>query len=430
VNKTKTTENTPDAHIKQCLQLIERKLGWGDSARWGNYDFSKLSAEVHQRTQVRLSVTTLKRIWGKVKYDSAPATTTLNALALFAGYEDWRHFSQHNLTEGLETVDAFSANSPEQDAGHYKRVNRFWFLLAIPFVVISCFFILSARKPGRLNPGAFEFRANKVVAEGVPNSVVFHYDASAAATDSVFIVQTWDIRRKKLVSRVNHEHSAMYYYPGFFNTKLIADGQVVRTHDLFVTSNGWLCLVEQEPVPLYFKKDECVFDDRVEVNADLLKKYNLSLNPTPPRIRFFNQRDLGDIMNDNFVFETTLKNEFSEGSGACQFVQVLIQCKDDIIIIPLSAKTCIGEMNLYFCGKEVNSGVADLSKFGADLNQWTKLRVESVNRDVSLFVNGEKAYTLTFPNNPTGVVGVQYRFNGVGAVKDTWFESKGEMIRL
>jgi hypothetical protein len=125
-----------------------------------------------------------------------------------------------------------------------------------------------------------------------------------------------------------------------------------------------------------------------------------------------------------------LKNEFSEGSGACQFVQVLIQCKDDIIIIPLSAKTCIGKMNLYFCGKNVNSEEADLSKFGADLNQWTNLRVESVHKNVSIFVNGEKAYSLTFTNEPRGVVGVQYRFQGVGAVKDTWFKSKGDVIRF
>ena len=238
-------EDAPDMPITRCLQLIEQKLKWGDSADWSNYDFSKLSDEVHQRTQVRLSVTTLKRIWGKVKYESAPTITTLNTLAQFAGYEDWRHFCQDSSTEELKKAD-MAVHTPEQNTRQSKRVKRFWFMLAIPFVVVGCFFILSARKPGKLNPDDFEFRANKVVAEGVPNSVVFHYDASVAATDSVYIVQTWDIRRKKLVSKDNHEHSAMYYYPGFFKTKLIADDQVVKTHDLFVTSDGWLCLAEQE----------------------------------------------------------------------------------------------------------------------------------------------------------------------------------------
>ena len=104
--------------------------------------------------------------------------------------------------------------------------------------------------------------------------------------------------------------------------------------------------------PLYFKKEEYQKNDRIEIDKNILKSYNLSLNPIPPKIRFFNQRDLGDLMNDNFTFETTLKNEFSGGSNACQYVEVLIQCKDDIIIIPLAAKACAGEMHLYAAGKE------------------------------------------------------------------------------
>ncbi|WP_315816732.1 hypothetical protein [Paraflavitalea speifideaquila] len=44
-------------------------------------------------------------------------------------------------------------------------------------------------------------------------------------------------------------------------------------------------------------------------------------------------------------------------------------------------------------------------------------------------MNGRQAYTVTFPGEPTGIVGVQYRFNGVGAIKDTWFrDGKKYMI--
>ena len=90
----------------------------------------------------------------------------------------------------------------------------------------------------------------------------------------------------------------------------------------------------------------------------------------------------------------------------------------------------MGNLELYFCGKYVSSGDADLSGFGSDLTQWTTLRVEVINKKASLFVNGVKAYELEFPNDPTGVVGVQYRFSGVGAVKDTWFEDRGRKIPL
>ena len=85
-------------------------------------------------------------------------------------------------------------------------------------------------------------------------------------------------------------------------------------------------------------------------------------------------------------------------------------------------------MHLYAAGKEVNSNEADLSRFGANLDQWTTLRVETKDQKMSLFVNDIVAASFVFPNSPSGIVGVQYRFNGVGAVRNTWFENKSGRI--
>ncbi|MEO6287036.1 MAG: hypothetical protein ABIN80_06205 [Dyadobacter sp.] len=442
-------KNGEESEINQCLLLIESKLGWGSSNGWVHYDFEKLSDIVNDSTGVRLSTSTLKRIWGKLKYDHAPTLTTLNTLAQFAGYTDWRNFRQevtsalsaaavYNVVAETAEVSATQVSEPALPAAQPARIpvapvkqkgfKYYWFLALIPLSLLG--YTLISSKQNSLDSNAFSFRTDKMIAEGVPNSVVFHYDARAAATDSVFIVQTWDITRKKLVPKNQHEHSAIYYYPGFFNTKLIADNQIVKAQDLWITSRGWLCLAEDEPVPLYFKDEECLKDSMVAVDEHVLKKYNLPLYPKAPRIRFFNQRDMGDLMSDNFTFETVIKNNFDQGTNTCQPVQVLIQCKNDIIIIPLAARPCIGDMSLAFCGTFVSSKNTDLSKFGANLTQWTKLRVETVNKHATLFVNGVKAYSLTFPNKATGIVGVQIRLNGTGAVKDTWFEGKGKVTRF
>jgi hypothetical protein len=417
-----------DTNLQRCLSGIERQLGWGSPEQWTNYDFSRLSDAIHLRTQVRLSVSTLKRVWGRLKYDSAPTITTLNALAQFDGFADWREFCKEAPEVEGEPPISKTITPPAVSVTRARR-SYFWLVVSIPLLVIAA--LLAARTGDRhVDPAGFQFRLDKIKADGVPNSVVFHYDASAAKTDSIFIVQTWDIRRKKLVSKHNHEHSAIYYYPGFFNTKLIVDGKMVKHQDLWITSNGWLGLAEQDPVPVYFKKEEYSFIDRVEIDETLLSQYNLPLLPVAPRIRFFNQRDLGDIMNDNFVFETTLRNGHSSGSSACQFVEVLIQCKNDIVIIPLADQSCVGDLELWFCGTGAVSANADLSGFGCDLHEWTTLRVETVNKRATIFVNNKEAYSLMFPNDPTGVVGVQYRFRGVGAVRDTWFEFDGKRIDL
>ena len=57
---------------------------------------SRLSEKIQEQLNIPLSHVTLKRIWGKVKYDSLPNTHTLNTLVQFVGYENWREFKiQH-----------------------------------------------------------------------------------------------------------------------------------------------------------------------------------------------------------------------------------------------------------------------------------------------------------------------------------------------
>ncbi len=423
-------ENSEAENLEKCKKAIEDKLNWGSSASWLNYDFERLNELIFAETNVQISVSTLKRIFGKASYHSSPSLTTLNTLAVFIGFTNWRDFINSIPPSPASASLEIPVTAPNSPVVRTNQRRYFIYGIISILAIISLIgFMVQNGKKKHLDYSKFVFKANKAVTEGLPNSVVFTYDATAAnLNDSIFIVQTWDMRRMKKVYRNLHNHSAMYYYPGFFRTKLIVNQEIVKEHDLQIKTDNWLVLAEAKndgQMPLYFAKPEVLKGVEVRVDRDLLKKYELGLHPEAPRIRFFNQTDLGDLMNDNFTFETYLKNDFSEGTGKCQKVQVLIQCKDDIIIIPLCAKTCVGNINLYACGANVQSTDADLSGFGCDLNQWTKLRVETHNKQMTFFVNDKKAYTLRFPHNSTGIVGLQYRFEGTGAVKDTWIEGAG-----
>lgn len=302
------TTKAEQAFIDTCISLIERKLTWGPGSSWTNYDFEKLSDNIFDTTQVVLSVTTLKRVWGKLKYPNAPSITTLNTLAAYLGFEDWRAFKQSH-----ETAQAFITIEPPVKKQVVRAYSKLWYVSLIPIGLIAYYFVTGAnpREKKLYKPEDFSFSANKIYSEGVPNSVVFHYNASRAKTDSIYIVQTWDINRKTLVPKDGLAHSAIYYYPGFFRTKLIIGDQVVKNHDLQISSGGWLALAENGKEPLYFKKKDYLRDSLVEVDENMLQKYNLSVIPQAPRIRFFNQGDFGDLQNDNFIFETTLKNAYN-----------------------------------------------------------------------------------------------------------------------
>ena len=94
--------------VNQCLLIIERKLGWGSAEHWHNEVFQELSQKIENETNVRLSPTTLKRVWGRVEYKNAPSISTLNALSIFAGYENWRDFKNKSTVQEKDKKEKIS----------------------------------------------------------------------------------------------------------------------------------------------------------------------------------------------------------------------------------------------------------------------------------------------------------------------------------
>lgn len=417
-------------YIKECLFLIESKFNRGASQQWTNYDFEKLSEEIQEVTGVLLSITTLKRVFGKVKYNSAPSTVTLNALARYVGFADWGEFRSKKIPEH------------EPTAGTTKKMHTrtlflskrfYWWMGSIAAVLLLFVFFIGLPKGSTTstqNSSLYAFSSNKVLTAGVPNSVIFNYDATAAENDSVFITQSWDISRKKLVSKNNKTFSSIYYYPGFYQAKLIVGNKVKKHHNLMIASNGWLAAVMQPDVPIYFKKEEFLKNSMVNLTPSLLEAYHLPLQPHAPTICLFNVRNLPGLQNDNFTFETTLKSEFSGGSAACQNISVQILCKNDVIAIPLCAKGCVGNLQLFAAGSKVSSSESDLSGFGCDLTKWVTLKVEAKNKYIHFIINGKEAYSLKFPNPTAEIIGVEYIFNGTAAVKKAGFKNATKSFKL
>jgi len=183
-------------HLVVCLNLIEEKLNRGPSAEWTGYDFEQLSIYIQEETGTLLSITTLKRIWGKIQYNSLPTINTLNTLAKFAGYTDWNSFNRQIDKESIiPTKPSFSSNDIVKTHLPRKLKYAFGILLVI---LITFLFIFSQSKKDQANVDetAFQFSSLKILSQGVPNSVIFNYNAQKAETDEVYIAQSWDTTRK------------------------------------------------------------------------------------------------------------------------------------------------------------------------------------------------------------------------------------------
>ena len=416
---------------ESCKRLIEEKLGWGGSGHWTNQDFDLLSEKIYEVTGVTLSQTTLKRIWGKVKYDSAPTVTTLNTLAKFIGFENWRDFRQKQTMHAGAAVADEPIKETKTTIATEKSGKSFLFpALAIGLTLLSIlswnFFASRSIAKKEKNPaGAYQFSSKKMVLRGVPNSVVFEYDASSSTADSIFIQQSWDNRLRSRVPKEQHLHTSIYYYPGFFQAKLLAGDKIVKEHDVFIQTDGWLPLIEQDPVPVYFKKEEAAVSGKLTLSLAKIKSKNIHLEPAVPYVYYANVREFGDLTSDNFIFETSLRNDFKEGSGVCQKSEIRLLTEGSMVSIPLSAKGCISENNLFCLGRYIKGNENDLSGFGVDFNHFVKVRLEVMNGKAGFFVDDKMVYHLDGIVSGSKIKGIIYRFQGTGSVD--WVKlSKGD----
>lgn len=398
--------------INSCLRKIEDQLGWGDSQGWSTQDFESLSKKIQEATGVALSVATLKRIWGKVRYESKPTITTLNALAQYLGYENWLVFKQKNAN--AVNGSGHYKNSTDKDLQQKRPNNKIIAIISLTLVaVLAYLFYPITKATTTLNPDDFKFSSKKVVGEGVPNSVIFEYDATAAGPDdSIFIQQSWDKRLSTQVARDQHQHTSIYYHPGFFEAKLRINQTVVKEHNLFITTKGWTSMVDLKPVPVYFKEDDVKSNGHLGIAIEQLQLNNIHLQPHPPYVAYYNMGEFGDAQSDDLVVESSFRNSYAEGANVCQFTEIRIQFAGGALIIPLSAKGCVSALKFMNLGGKKT----DLSALGCDFTDWVNFKL-TIHPD-SFVVHIKDNEPLEFPIDfkPRKFVGIGYTFQGTGQV--------------
>lgn len=429
--------------LQECCRQIELRMGWGNSAEWQRADFEALSARIQDETGVLLSVSTLKRVWGKVKYDSLPSLTTLNTLAKFAGFGGWREAKRQlsaGEDDGAEAPDVMDAPAQEEEvvettaAGATqnkprRKVRPVWLAAACMVMLLGGWLVFRgpAGQPARAK-GIYTF-SMEPLAQGIPNSVVFHYDARAAGNDSVFFQQSWDPRRRVAVPANGNVYTSIYYYPGHFKAKLIVGKEIVKEQNLLVRSGGWLTAVEQEPVPVYYPASATIANGAWRLSVPQLQERNIALQPQPPITKLYYIDHLKGLSADDFTFESALRNEYVQGSAICGGVRVILHGTEGAHIVPLGMPGCVGDMFLMLGDTTFHAGSANLSGFGCNVAQWVNLKLEVKGRQARVFIDGKEAFRHTYRRPAGELVGVSFRFDGTGAVDSVAFRrNDGEVV--
>lgn len=417
-----------DELIETLKQQYETETGWGNSLGWTNQDFINLSELISQRTGVTLSHVTLKRIWGKVKYDSLPNTYTLDTLAHFIGFSNWRSFvathqksNTHNvavLEDVLVSPEPGLAPAPRPALTDKPTNKRIWQMTAGVALItgLVATYLSINKNPPPVVDADYTFSSKTVVTQGLPNSVIFSYDAGKAPGDSVIIQQSWDVKLRQKVSKLDKQHTSIYYYPDYYRAKLIVNNKIVKQHDLLIKSNGWLGVVTLSPVPVYFDSVDVIKDGKMGLSAKQIQAHNIKMQPVAPYVLYSNVKDFGEIYSDDFVFETLLKNDYKDGTAVCQQSHIYILCQGTAVAIPLCQKGCVSDVDFIFTNYFKSGKKHDLSVFGVDFSKYVKVRVESKNNIGKVYLDNKLAYTVSSGIVRSKIIGIDFSFQGTGSV--------------
>ncbi|MEC3966853.1 hypothetical protein [Flagellimonas halotolerans] len=406
-------------HIKACFKRVEEKLGKGPCNKWDTHDFKTLSENIQEETGTLLSVSTLKRLSGKVNYASHPNKTTLNALANYIGFKDWGAFSNYCDGKFVKGKKEGKANLP------MKPLIAF---LLLGIALFSSVFLTARKNDTIYNPDDFAFNG-KSVTMGLPNSVVFRYDASAADEKAkIEIQQDWDESKRVLVNKNDSVSTSIYYRPGYFKSKLVVDETIVKEKGILIPTSDWVGVIETDSIPIYLDRKDYRSKKALSIKASSLKKYGVDPRASRTPVGFYQIRDFGELYTTNFEMTASIRNDFKSGKSQCQTAQLVIVHEDGPISIMLADKGCISDIMLYAFNKTIDGKKTDLSGFGVDFTDFVEVKCISKDGKLDIVMDKQPIFSFEVPDIPKKIVGLSIHFEGAGTVQHVSFKNNGEIL--
>ncbi len=415
-----------EAYINLCIKLIEKKLEWSNSLSWRHRDYVRLSEYISEQTKVNISVTTLKRLWGKVNYEGNVGPNTLDALSNYLGFRDWMDFKSKNH-ELLEKNESLGELNSQQHVISKKTINYRLIIILITAVSILSFllyFFIQIKEDYIDND--YVFTCQNPIGT-VPYSVKFTFDVSKIKSDSIFII-AGDQQRKHLITKENNFLTRIYFIPGSKKAKLIVNNKILKEMELFAGTDDWLgCITQKDNLHPVFIHD-VIKDGTLFISASQLTANQIDYGQTYMANYYYTKRF--NIDADNISYKIRIKNNIGAGKDVCQRTNIGIMASKGFMTIPMINEGCLALAKLYLSEIYVNGWTNDLSVFAREMNDWHDLFVKVVNKKVSIYIDNTLVYETAYTKPLGEFLGFRFEFsNSCGTVDYVKvLNEKGELV--
>ncbi|RFS13565.1 hypothetical protein [Emticicia sp. C21] len=414
--------NALDEELLETLKKeVAQKAGLGRVENWTQKDYEFLIFFIEEKSGVKISLTTIKRIW-RNEYNRLPHIATLDALSQIAHNKDWLSLKLESTRLVDEKNSVHPAKNNHNDSSQFigKLKQNFtyaWIIAGVALILSVGFFAFKDRLlKKQANLSAIQFSAKTSVNNSVPNTVVFTYNVDSVDARKFYIQQSWDRRRRVEVDKSNHQLTDIYYLPGYYMAKLIADDSTIREIPVHIKTNDWVVAAHQNTIEnKILPTQEWLPGGIVGVGKEVL--INNKIEVTEPfMLTFHNSRDF-EIDGNNFEFSSDIKMD-STGI-VCPAAALLIKGKHEYMYINLGAKGCESEIKMSIAERKFDGKNMDLTTFGTQIYTWQNVRVTNKNQAISIELNGKEIFKTTYTKPLGELKEVGFIFKGNGIIKQT-----------
>ena len=399
--------DTERDYIEKCKRKIEESLNWLPDSQPKQRDFEFLLDLIEQKSKIRLSLSTIKRIWSKENY-ILPQIATLNALANFLDFADWTDFKKNHLL--IEKVHGDN---------NFTKSRYFKFIL-IPFILTLLiligltlyFFPIKNANPLLENISiSFDYPKSKKF----PQKVILKYKIRDTSLTDYYIQPYFNQAVTLKLKNNETKVEIPYYFPSNYFIKLISNSNIINTIPITLASDGWMAVIfNQFLEDLYLNKEDLKNKEILSPSKETFEKYKSQIDSLFYMGVYF-VGGLKPIDGDNFIFETKVRcrkgSVFQPTNTKIGFRYEnfngsfpLIYEKD------ISTAECIFEKMVL---KNTNNSMRLLI---CDINEWQALRYEVKDRKFRIYINNTLRFEYEYFTPAGKLLGFNFLFPGLGEI--------------
>jgi hypothetical protein len=346
-----------------------------------------LSEAIEKSTGTRISVSTLKRVWGKTGQGVKANPVTLDTLVRFIGYTGWLEYyaEKKGRSEGL----SFRKRG--------KTIRNLLIGGVVLLLIIAGYFSLKKIiNPMGFDPDTIHLEIKDPIHTFPHTLEIFYNLGSVKKRECAYvllegmgtIIDTIPLDKDNRWDKTHLRYKVVM--PGVYEAVLCINHQEVKRIQVVTQTKGWVEWVsERDRVKrLFLPQDTILRDGYIQISLDQIDAIRLDPYHTRTSHLYCNKQ-LSVVRSGNFMFEACLKNEYLiTTSRECAITYITLLFERSYISFCLVNEECMFHAHIFIAKETVMQGkYHELGFLANNMHQWNKARLKSVDGKLFFSVN-------------------------------------------